>query len=444
MQWIAAALLTRSVLGLEKPPSWADEFEGDFNTSFWDSGSWLGGFNGEFHFYTGVPSNRSSNVIVENGTLYIQPDLTANFRPGGGYPLGWQKVLGCGRTHPSELKNASSCPDPKDTPSFSLATAPDQPMDDGFCALPFDESKCKQTSGECVASSGGYCTTYSVLPPVTSASMKTRNSFRFGRLEIRARLPRGDWLWPAMWLLPEESKYGGWPRSGEIDLMESRGNEKDACGPWQGRAAFGSTLHFGPDYVHNAMLHAHTESHLAAGQDLSDDFHTYGLEWGPEGLWTYLDTPNHTVLAMPFPRNSSLWERGSKYEMVCLERVNGECITWQPHWPVWDKQMGDPWSSTADIPSAAPFDQKFYLQLNLAVGGIGEFFPDACKNKPWKVTDSNPKANFLADFESWWPTWGGDVQNTGRGASRSAALAIEWVRYWEKDSKDPQQLEILV
>eukprot|EP00931_Biecheleriopsis_adriatica_P023890 TRINITY_DN14998_c0_g1_i1.p1 TRINITY_DN14998_c0_g1~~TRINITY_DN14998_c0_g1_i1.p1 ORF type:complete len:461 (+),score=59.41 TRINITY_DN14998_c0_g1_i1:66-1448(+) len=460
MQWITTALLVSSTLGRHKPPSWADEFEGEFNTSFWDSGSWLGGWNGEFHFYTGEPSNRSSNVIVENGTLYIQPDLTANYRPGGGRPLGWQKVLGCGRTHPSELQNASSCPNPKDMPSFSLATADDQPMDHGRCAVPFDMSHCNQTSGQCIASSrqgwmpwlkkGGNCTSRSILPPVTSASMRTRNSFRFGRLEVRARLPRGDWLWPAIWLLPEESKYGGWPTSGEIDIMESRGNEKNACGPWQGRAAFGSTLHFGPDYKHNAMLHTHTESHLASGQDLSDGFHTYGLEWGPEGLWTYLDTPNHTVLAVPFPRDSSLWQRGSKWEMVCFERVDGKCVFWQPRWPSWhlnasDKKIGDPWISKADIPSAAPFDQKFYLQLNLAVGGTGSFFPDLlCKGKPWRNKDSNPRANFLADFEKWWPTWGGDVQDTERGASRSAALAIEWVRYWEPDSQSPKQLEILV
>lgn len=284
--------------------------------------------------------------------------------------------------------------------------------------------------------------------------MRTRRSFKFGRLEIRARLPRGDWLWPAIWLLPEESKYGGWPTSGEIDLMESRGNAKNGCGPWQGRAGFGSTLHFGPDYKHNAMLHTHTESHLSSGEDLSEDFHTYGLQWGPEGLWTYLDNPNHTVLSVPFPANSSFWQRGSKWEMVCFERVDGKCTFWQPRWPAWHlnstkQKIEDPWTDRADVPWAAPFDQLFFLQLNVAVGGVGGFFPDlVCKHKPWSNEDRNAsRGDFLSDFENWWPTWGGNINNTEQGAGRGAALAVEWVRYWEPasapDSK-PSTLDIVV
>merc|ERR1719446_1268271 len=102
---IGAALALRALGLAEEAPSWTDEFDGsDLNTSIWDSGSWLGGWNGEFHFYTGEPSNRSANVIVEDGKLYIQPDLTANYRPAGEQRLGWEPVLGCGRKHPSELK----------------------------------------------------------------------------------------------------------------------------------------------------------------------------------------------------------------------------------------------------------------------------------------------------------------------------------------------------
>jgi Glycosyl hydrolases family 16 len=44
------------------------------------------------------------------------------------------------------------------------------------------------------------------------------------RLEVEAKLPRGDWIWPAVWLLPEDDAYGRWPASGEIDMLESRGN----------------------------------------------------------------------------------------------------------------------------------------------------------------------------------------------------------------------------
>lgn len=65
-----------------------------------------------------------------------------------------------------------------------------------------------------------------VINPVQSARITTKfsHSIRYGRVEIRARLPRGDWLWPAIWMLPTDNEYGPWPVSGEIDIMESRGN----------------------------------------------------------------------------------------------------------------------------------------------------------------------------------------------------------------------------
>ena len=66
------------------------------------------------------------------------------------------------------------------------------------------------------------------LPPVVSAKLTTKDkfSFRYGTAEIRLRVPIGDWIWPAVWLLPAESDYGPWPLSGEIDLLEARGNNE--------------------------------------------------------------------------------------------------------------------------------------------------------------------------------------------------------------------------
>jgi hypothetical protein len=405
------------------PPSWADEMN-TFDTSIWDAGSWLGGWNGEFHFYTGPPSNRSRNVIVENGTLYLQPDLTANFRPGGKSRLGWNRTLGCGRSHPSDA--SSVCLDPTDHPHLELNTP-----ETGNCAVPWDESKCKATAGKC-KDTGFWGCSYSVLPPVTSATMRTRRAFRFGRLEIRARLPRGDWLWPALWLLPEKSVYGGWPASGGIDIMEARGNDGDACGKGKGNDGFGSTLHFGPDSAHNYFMHTHTEGHVESGESLADDFHVYGLEWGPKGLYTYIDDPADLVLAVEYANaNESFWQRAQTSEIVCAERVGGVCTQDSFLWSMnfTGNDYKNPWVNGTP---AAPFDQDFFLQMNLAVGGTGGYFPDPfCQNKPWWNGAANPQADFLAAFENWWPTWGGDVDRPELGAARSAALAVDWVRYWE-------------
>lgn len=84
-----------------------------------------------------------------------------------------------------------------------------------------------------------------IINPVRSARLSTkgRKSIRYGRVEVTAKLPRGDWLWPAIWMMPEEDVYGVWPRSGEIDIMEARGNGREyAVG---GRDKYSSALHWG-------------------------------------------------------------------------------------------------------------------------------------------------------------------------------------------------------
>lgn len=62
--------------------------------------------------------------------------------------------------------------------------------------------------------------------PIRSARLRTVNSFsaKYGRVVIRAKMPKGDWIWPAIWMLPKHAEYGSWPSSGEIDIVESRGN----------------------------------------------------------------------------------------------------------------------------------------------------------------------------------------------------------------------------
>ena len=80
-------------------------------------------------------------------------------------------------------------------------------------------------------------------------------AFRYGKVEVRAKLPIGDWLWPAIWLLPRNNQYGNWPASGEIDIMESRGNPPSY--PPGGYDQFSSTLHWGPDYSQNAWEKTH-------------------------------------------------------------------------------------------------------------------------------------------------------------------------------------------
>lgn len=129
------------------------------------------------------------------------------------------------------------------------------------------------------------CSATNIAPPVRSARLTSEAgfAFKYGRVEIRAKLPTGDWLWPAMWLLPKNSTYGGWPRSGEIDMMEWRGNRDYTVNGRQiGVKQFASTLHFGTENGNSAWQTAHYEKNA---EDLNEQYHLYKMEWSP-GEWT--------------------------------------------------------------------------------------------------------------------------------------------------------------
>lgn len=151
----------------------------------------------------------------------------------------------------------------------------------------------------------------------TSARLRTHGKFSQagGRFEIRAALPAGQGLWPAIWMLPANESYGGWAASGEIDIMEARGQQPDRV--------VGS-IHYGGSWPNN--VHASTTRILPAGQSITS-FHTYALEWdttGSPALRWYVDD----VL---YATRTSWWSSGGAYP--------------------------------------APFDKPFSMILNLAVGG---------------------------------------------------------------------------
>jgi beta-glucanase (GH16 family) len=149
----------------------------------------------------------------------------------------------------------------------------------------------------------------------TSARMRTKEKgdWTYGRFEISAKLPTGKGIWPAIWMMPTDDVYGGWAASGEIDIMELLGHE-----PYM---IYG-TLHYGGEWPYNT----HTGDYflLKDGQIFPDDFHTFILEWEPREFRWYVD--------------------GELYQTQTEWRTDG-----------------------GNYP--APFDQRFHIILNVAVGG---------------------------------------------------------------------------
>ena len=150
----------------------------------------------------------------------------------------------------------------------------------------------------------------------TSARISTvdRFAFRYGRIEARMRLPGGQGLWPAFWLLPQDNAYGSWATSGEIDVMEAVNLRVGG-----GNSVHG-TIHYGGEWPGNVF----SGNEYEVATDTTVEFHDYVLEWDESEMRWYVD--------------------GVLYAMQ---------NTW--------------WTSASDFP--APFDQPFYILLNVAVGG---------------------------------------------------------------------------
>jgi len=148
-----------------------------------------------------------------------------------------------------------------------------------------------------------------------SARLDTRNKFyfKYGRIDIVAKVPKGIGTWPALWMMPQEQKYGYWPKSGEIDIMEHVGRDLDRlflC------------LH-SETHNHSKDTHYYEEFYL---EGLSDDFHTFSMDWN-ESYISYI------------------------FDNMEIARFCKGQDGYDPSHKGW------------------PFDENFYLIMNLAIGG---------------------------------------------------------------------------
>jgi len=143
----------------------------------------------------------------------------------------------------------------------------------------------------------------------TRLTTKGKGDWRYGRIEVMAKLPGGRGTWPAIWMLPTDNQYGGWPKSGEIDIMEHVGHD--------------------PDSIHTTV-HTEAFNHIKGTQkgeatslsDAETAYHLYAIEWSEDGIDFFID----------------------KDKVFTFE-------------------------NTGNGPEEWPFDQPFHLILNIAIGG---------------------------------------------------------------------------
>jgi len=313
-----------------------------------------GGGNWEFQVY----HNNRSNSYVKDGILYIMPGLLSDIRGEEFLSTGLFDI------------NGGSPADECTNPSFY---------------------GCQR-----IGTGDNY------LNPTTSARIRTVNSFyfKYGKVEIRAKMPRGDWLWPAMWMLPRMNAWNGWPASGEIDICESRGNKDLSMNGVQiGDQQISQTLHYGPFWPVNGYTTAHWEKNLAA--TFSADFHLYGVEWTPDYIAFSID--DEEIGRVEPTEEEGMFGNYPFDQEVDINTIN------------------HPWQPEKGATKMTPFDEEYYLILNLAVGGTNGFFPDeAVPGKPWSNMGNTAFRDFWMAHEQWYPTWEGEA----------AALQIDYVRVW--------------
>ncbi|MDB5200822.1 MAG: glycoside hydrolase family 16 protein [Ferruginibacter sp.] len=164
----------------------------------------------------------------------------------------------------------------------------------------------------------------------TSSKILTRGkkTFKYGRIDFRAILPKGKGIWPAFWMLPQNNVYGGWPKSGELDIMEMIGNEP---------AKTYGTLHFGPGPGSTQLGRNYS---LPSGL-FNDAFHVFSLEWKLNQIkWLVDGVVYSTYTSADFGTNNY------------------------------------------------PFNEDFFFIINLAVGGNWPGSPDAVTTFPqWMIVD---------------------------------------------------------
>ena len=170
--------------------------------------------------------------------------------------------------------------------------------------------------------------------PYTSARLRTKDKFdfRYGRVEVRAKVAGGQGMWPAIWMLPTDYRYGIWPQSGEIDIMEAVN-----LGVWPNQVH--GTLHYG-------LKWPQWENHGATfDMDVNpaDDFHVYAIEWEADEIRWYID--------------------GQHYQTQTAD-------SWYSY--IWKGQRKG-FKAANDY---APFNRKFHLIMNLAAGGDWPGAPD--------------------------------------------------------------------
>ncbi|KAH7096352.1 concanavalin A-like lectin/glucanase [Auriculariales sp. MPI-PUGE-AT-0066] len=367
--WIS--LIPCAVSGLTK-------VRADPNLGQWTKEVGVGGYGtGGFEWTTAS----DKNLKVSGGKLYIVPTLT---RDSEGIS---QDLILSGTS-----KEIDGCT--KDTDS--TAYFKDKPL--GSAAGLRQHDACNIVSD---------LTAKRAVNPVQSGRLSSKaatgGNILYGRVEVKAKLPTGDWLYPQIMMLPKDAEYGSWPLSGEIDLMLARGN--DANYPKGGNDFITGGLQWGPGVGFNAFDKTRgwwQERRTTFNQA----FHTFTLEWTPDFMWIFVDRRVNRVIDLRF-KKQTFFERG-KFPLTFQNGTDTVLLR-------------NPWETNGKQNLVAPFDKEFYMILTVGAGGTNGWFPDNAGDKPWFDRSNAAMFDFANATDTWHKTW--PTKDEDR------AMVVEYVKF---------------
>lgn len=206
--------------------------------------------------------------------------------------------------------------------------------------------------------------------PYTSARMKTQGLFskKYGRFEFRAKLPRGLGFWPALWMMGTNITTAGWPACGEIDVMEFNGS-------WSNQVQ--GTIHYS-DAANNHQQQTRLYTFPLPG-DSATNFHTYAVEWATNSIKWLVDS--NTIQT----------------------------------WTSWSSSTG---------PYPAPFNQPFFVLMNVAVGGSYLGYPSDAQINAGTTFPGEMQVDFVRVYD--YVTSIPDAPTGLAGAVGNATVYLNW------------------
>ncbi|XP_043271804.1 beta-1,3-glucan-binding protein-like [Venturia canescens] len=236
----------------------------------------------------------------------------------------------------------------------------------------------------------------SILPPIISARLTTKKSFhfRYGKIEIRAKFPAGDWLYPELWLQPKQQIHGTGYLSGRVILGLVRGNEYLTKISESENTQYGSTsLEFGLRVGPSENVREQKVMKKRSSGTWNEDFHVYTTTWNDEGFRFEVDGEEIGRI------EPGQWSKSNHYE-----------------------GRSEPTNN-----SMTPFDNEFYITVGLGIGGI-RVFPDEIVSgrnvKPWRNIEAKAMLNFWRAKDTWMPSWG------MRNEVRDSHFKLDYIRVW--------------